>query len=283
MIELRPTQLEARGLDAAAGLLRRRFPRAPHLTAAYLGWTYRDNPDGRACAWDAWERGSLVAHVSATPMRARLDGAEERAVLIQHVVTERGFEGRGLFKALVERALEEAVRRGFGHAIGIANANSRFALTERLHFASLGALDVRIGVGARPYPSQPRPAAWERIWEPGTLAWRLARPDRPYRARLRRGHAQILCASGVPGILADLGVYREGLVPAPPPAPPGLAFARVWLGLDPDLDWRGRAYLPLPAALRPAPLHVVFRDLGAARRRPDAARLRIAALDFDAY
>jgi GNAT superfamily N-acetyltransferase len=272
MIEVRPTDSSSEGLESVAALLRRRFPRATHLSAAYLAWTYWDNPDGRAFAWDAWDGARLVSHVSATPMRARVEGSEEGALLIQHVATERGFEGRGLFKVLVERALAEGGGQGFGHAIGLANANSRFALVERLGFELLRPLDVRIGVGARPAPQQRSPASWERIWEARSLAWRLARPDRPYRAAVRNGRARILCASGYPGILADLGAHPADALPRglPPPR-------------NPDLDWRGRAYAGLPPALRPAPLHFIFRDLRSEGRSPDRARLRVAALDFDAY
>jgi len=283
VIEIRPTEHSADGLECVAAMLRRRFPRATHVSAAYLAWTYRDNPEGPACAWDAWERDRLVAHVSATPMRARLEGREERAVLIQHVATERGFEGRGLFKTLVARALAQSVEHGVGHAIGLANANSRFALAERLDFQLIRPLDVRIGIGPGPAPSERSAASWERVWEPHTLAWRLARPDLPYRAVVRRGRARILCASGTPGILADLGAFPAEALP------PGLATARVgagarvWIGLDPDFDWRRRVYVPLPPALRPAPLHFMFRDLRGERRSPDASRLRVAALDFDAW
>jgi hypothetical protein len=283
VIEIRPTELSADGLAGVAALLRRRFPRAAQISAAYLAWTYRDNPEGTAFAWDAWDGALLVAHVSATPMRARLEGAEERAVLIQHVATERGFEGRGLFKTLVGRALAESVDRGCGHAIGLANANSRFALAERLDFQMIRPLDVRIGIGAGPEPSARSAASWERVWEPRTLAWRLARPDLPYRAVARGARARILCASGYPAILADLGTLPADALPEDFPAARAFARPRVWIGLDPDLDWRRRAYLPLPPALRPAPLHFMFRDLRASGRSPDAARLRVAALDFDAY
>jgi hypothetical protein len=283
MIEIRPTDASAEGLAAVAALLQRCFPRAAQLSAAYLAWTYRDNPEGRALAWDAWDGRRLVAHVSATPMRARIEGCVERALLIQHVATERDLEGRGLFQALARRALEQGSSQGFGHAIGLANANSRFALAERLDFRMIRPLDVRIGLGARPLPQRSTPPSWERVWEPHTLAWRLARPDRPYRASIRRGRARILCASGYPGILADLGAHPVDALPPGLPAPPALAFGRVWIGLDGDLQWGRRAYAPLPPALRPAPLHFLFRDLRASGRSLDGARLRVSALDFDAY
>jgi len=283
MIEIRPTDTSADGLEAVAALLKRRFPRAAQVSAAYLAWTYRHDPEGQAFAFDAWDGARLVAHFAATPLRGRIEGSVERGLLTQHAATEPGFEGRGLFKALADRALAEGAGRGFGHAIALANANSRFAFVERLGFRMIRPLEVRIGVGASPEPQGRSPASWERVWEPRSLAWRLARPDRPYRAVVRRGRARILCASGYPGILADLGAYPADALPGGLPPPRVAAFLRVWIGLDPDLDWRGRAYATLPPAFRPAPLHFTFRDLRSEGRSPDGARLRVTALDFDAF
>lgn len=283
MIEIRRTVTTPEGLAPVAALLRRRFPRAAHLSRDYLAWTYRHHPEGSAFAFDAWDGERLVAHFAATPLRARVDGIEERGLLTQHAATEPGYEGRGLFKGLVEQALGEAAERGFGHAIALANANSLFAFVERLAFHPIRPLDVRIGLGRPPEPRARSQGSWERVWDARTLAWRLTRPDRPYRAAVRGARARILCASGYPAILADLGSQPTELLPAGIAPPPRAAFLRVWLGLDADLDWAGRAYAPLPASLRPAPLHFTFRDLRREGRRPDPARLRVAGLDFDAY
>jgi len=283
MIEIRPTQTSAAGLAPVAALLRRRFPRAAQISAEYLAWTYRENPEGAALAFDAVDGGRIVAHFAATPMRARVLGREERGLLMQHAATEPHHEGRGLFKALALRALAAGAEQGFGHAIALANARSRFAFVERLGFTMLRPLDVRIGVGAAPEPHERGAASWERVWDARSLAWRLARPDRPYRALMRGERGRILCASGYPGILAELASLPADDLPAGLPRPRGIAPLRVWLGLDPDLAWSGSAFVPLPPALRPAPLNFTFRDLRMQGRVPDAARLRVAALDFDAY
>jgi predicted N-acetyltransferase YhbS len=283
VIEILPTDTSDAGLAPVAALLRRRFPRAAQISAAYLAWTYRENPEGPAFAFDARDGERVVAHFAATPLRARVCGSEERGLLTQHAATEPGFEGRGLFKALVERALAAGAERGFAHAIALANANSRFAFVERLGFRMLRALDVRIGVGPPPEASGRTAASWERIWDARALAWRLARPDRPYRGERRGDGTRVLCASGYPALLADLGRLPAGALPADLPPPPRGRWLRVWLGLDPDLRWSGRAYLPVPTRLRPAPLHFTFRDLRGGDRVPDAERLRVAALDFDAY
>jgi len=283
MIEIAPSDLSPAGLAGLAALLRRRFPRALQITPAYLAWTYLQNPEGAALAFDAHEGGRVVAHFAATPLRARLAGAVERGLLTQHAATEPGFEGRGLFQDLVRRTLAEGAAAGFGHALAFANARSRFAFVERLGFRDLCTLDVRVGVGSSPEPIGASPASWERVWDAPGLAWRLARPDLPYRARVRGAAARIFCASGYPGIDAEVARVAPALLPPEVPMAPRCAPLRVWLGLDPDRSWRGRAYLPLPRRLRPAPLHFAFRDLRGAGRAPEPAALRVQALDFDAY
>ena len=283
MIEIRPTEASPEGLAAVAELLRQRFPRAAQITPSYLAWTYRENPEGAALAFDAREGGRIVAHFAATPMRTRLGGQVERGLLTQHAATAPGFEGRGLFKALVLHTLSAGAEAGFGHAVAFANAQSRFAFVERLGFCDLRTLDVRVGVGPLPQPSGRSPASWERLWDARGLAWRVARPDRPYRAIARREGARIVCASGYPGIEAVLARVAAPDLPPDLPTAERRAPLRVWLGLEPDLRWRGRAYLPLPLRLRPAPLHFAFRDLRGASRRPEPAALRVQAIDFDAY
>jgi len=283
MIEIAPSDLSPAGLAEVSALLRQRFPRAAQITPAYLDWTYRANPEGAALAFDAREGGRVVAHFAATPMRARIGGQVERGLLAQHAATAPGFEGRGVFQALVRRALADGAAAGFGHALAFANANSRFAFVERLGFRNLRALDVRLGIGPGPEPGRRSPASWERLWDARSLAWRLARPDRPYRVSRRGAMARILCASGYPGIAAE--VARLAGSDLPPGLPPAAHTAplRVWLGLDPDLHWSGHAYLPVPMRLRPAPVHFAFLDLRGAERAPDPAALRVQALDFDAY
>jgi hypothetical protein len=282
MIEIQPTDASAAGLERVAALLRRRFPRAAQISPAYLAWSYRENPEGPALAFDASDGGRLVAHFAATPLRARVEGRAETGLLMQHAATEAGFEGRGLFKSLAGRALAAGAERGFGHAVAFANANSRFAFAERLGFRLIRCLEVRIGGGPLPEASGHTPASWERVWDARALAWRLARPDRPYRAAVRGGRARVLCASGYPPILAELCSLPASALPAGLP-PARRSGPSVWLGLDPDLRWAGRCFVPVPQALRPAPLHFAFRDLAGGGRAPDAARLRVAALDFDAY
>jgi hypothetical protein len=282
MIEVRESRLGPDVLAEAAALLRRRIAGAEHVTPAYLEWSYCRNPEGPGIAIEARDGSRLVAHVAAMPLRARVDGAEERALFLYHAATETGYEGRGLFKAVIERVLAIGAERGFAHAYSLPNANSRFAIIERLGFSLVREIDVRVGVGETPEPPSRSPASWERIWDARTLAWRLARPGKTYLAHARGGSARVLCASGYPGILAELGSFAATDLPAGLASPSPMRPLRVWLGIDPDRRWRGRPFVALPARLRPAPLLFTFRDL-CGSRVPDASRARVVALDFDAY
>src|SRR5262249_60738161 len=170
-----------------------------------------------------------------------------------------------------------------GARLPLAKPTRRLGFVGRLGLRALRALDVRVGIGPGPDPGRRSPASWERLWDARSLAWRLARPDRPYRVSRRGATARILCASGYPGIAAEVArIAGSDLPPGLPPAA-HTAPLRVWLGLDPDLRWSGHAYLPVPMRLRPAPVHFAFLDLRGAERAPDPAALRVQALDFDAY
>jgi hypothetical protein len=89
----------------------------------------------------------------------------------------------------------------------------------------------------------------------------------------------ILAATGLPGVGAILhqGEARGDLAfPGKAPGP-----MRLWLGLDPGLDWRGS--LPIPMRLRPSPLNLVYKDLTGGGFLPDPDRVLFRGIDFDAY
>ena len=99
--------------------------------------------------------------------------------------------------------------------------------------------------------------------------------------RRHRDGISVGAEAGLPGIAALL--YQgpgDARLAADGPAPGPL---RLWLGLDPGIDWRGSAFLPIPEWLRPSPLNLFFRDLSGGGFAPDPDRLVFRPLDFDAY
>lgn len=282
-IEIRPFVPSPQGLEEAATLLRSAFPEAKHFNAAHLDWNYLGNPDGKALAFNAYDAEELVAHFASSPMRARIFGREEMGLLTQHAVTKPRYEGKGLFKTLVEATMKAGAEAGYGHAIAMANANSVFAFVKRLGFEYVCHLDVRVGVGPSPRGAPDLDVDFDRVWTPEALKWRLSRPDDPYRAR-RVGDRMITYAnSGILGIQVELGTFPIDLVE---PGPPDLRTrnpGRVWIGLDPGRQWRFRPYVNLPVRLRPTPLNFTIRDLTCQQRHFRRGRILLDALDFDAY
>jgi hypothetical protein len=80
-----------------------------------------------------------------------------------------------------------------------------------------------------------------------------------------------------------VGEVERGLVPADAAVGRGRPGLELWIGADPAVRWSRSAYVPIPMALRPAPLNFVFLDLTGQGRTIDPRRLRYRALDFDAY
>jgi GNAT superfamily N-acetyltransferase len=285
MPDIRPFEPTPAGLADLSQLFRTCFPFGAHMDADYIDWTYRGNPDGRTIALDARVDGGLAAHFALTAFRARVRGVQELGVQIQHAATHPAHRGRGLFVSLVERALELAAQAGYGFAVGLPNFASTRTFCGRLGFLFVAPLDVRIGVGAAPRrrPRAGRALEFERIFGADALAWRLARPDRPYRARRDGGCVRVFSARGVRGIPVELGTYPQALVPRDLPPFAAKHPLRAWIGLDPERSWRGRPHLKLPLRLRPAPLNLVFRDLTGARRALDPRRVRADMLDYDPF
>jgi hypothetical protein len=285
MADIRPYDPTPEGLADLSQLFRSCFRFGAHMDPAYIDWTYRGNPDGPAIALDARVGSRLAAHFAVTAFRARIFGREELGVQMQHAATHPGHRREGLFVALAERALELAAQAGYGFAVGPANFASAPIFRGRLGFDHVRPFDVRVGVGpaARRRPRAESPVDFERIFGAQALAWRLARPDRPYRARRDGDQVRIFTARGVRGIPVELGSYPRALVPSDLPAFAPWHPLRAWIGLDPQRSWWGRPYLDVPLRLRPAPLAFVFRDLSGGGRVLDPRRVRADMLDYDAF
>jgi hypothetical protein len=165
------------------------------------------------------------------------------------------------------------------------NRNSFRAFVDRLRFAAVRPLSVRVGVGPLPRrdPASPT-AAFEPVRDPAWLAWRLAAPGSPYSARRRAGRCELWGDSGLLGIPMllgeepDVGSALPRLRPFATRSP-----LRAFVGLDPARRFGARPYAELPVRLRPSPLQLVFRPLAPGVEPPAPGRVRFEALDFDAW
>lgn len=268
---------EANALRAGADLLRRVFPRARHLSERYLSWQYAGNPDGPAIIAGAFAGAEMVGHLAALPLRGRVEGEERRGLLLVNAAVDARHRGRGVVSRLFHEVFAEARRRGYSFCFSTGNRWSSGLLFTLLR--GLRPLEARIGIGRlRRKPDPPRPS-FERIWSRDSLAWRLADPERRYRTARDGDRTSVYAATGFPAIDALLLDTKEVL----PATRSGSAPLHLWLGLDPAIDWRRSAYVPIPQWLRPSPLNLGFRDLSGGDFLPDPDRIVFRGLDFDAY
>jgi GNAT superfamily N-acetyltransferase len=264
-------------------LLHQAFPEAHQLDHAYLRWSYLENPDGHALGFNAYHDGSLAAHFVTQPLRAQVEGREERGLLSFHIATHPDYRGQGLFTQLARRTFDEARSEGFDFVVGVANAASTPGFIRKLRFQLVAPLSVRVGLGPPRFRS-PAPSAkpcFSRIWSAEGRAWRCACPARRYAVVPDGERTTIYSPTGRAGILAELGSFPRAQVPEHLPRASKLNPLRLWIGLDPRQ--RAGVYLPLPDALRPSPLNLIFLDLTGAKRQLDPRRVRFQAIDFDAY
>ena len=277
LLELTPAEL-----DQLSGLLRLVFPAARHLTARYLAWHLADNPDGRAVGCNAFLGDALVGHMAAMPMRVRFHGEEVRCLFMTNGAVHPDHRGRKLQSRISDALFEEAAARGYPFVLGTGNKYSTGPLLTR--FRLIGPLDARIGYGLPRRREAAAEPQFERRWSEETLRWRLANPERQYRVTRRDEQVTITAATGTPGIGAILydgpDHWRTG---DRNPDLPGAGPLKVWIGLDPGIDWARSSYLRIPMRLRPSPLNLAFKDLSGGLVMPDATRMVFRALDFDPY
>lgn len=287
-LDVRPLDLDAESLEACADLLQRTFPRAGHVTPAYLHWEYCENPDGRAFGWNAFDDDRLVSHCVVQPLRARLFGEEVRGVLSLNAATDPSYQRGGCYFELAERTYADARSQGYAFGVAVTNDRSTPGFVSRIGFQLVGSLEVRVGAGKVHRSDRDAAVDLEKLWSSDSLAWRLASPTIPYRVGPGDAEVPITGPAGLPGVSVPMAEIPPELAAALP-ADLTEKTARsggpleVWVGLDPAVDWGRSLYLPLPRILRPSPLYLIFLDLTGRDRQLELGRVRWRALDFDDF
>jgi GNAT superfamily N-acetyltransferase len=271
-------RFDAPALEQVSQLLGLVFPRARQLTARYLAWEYAGNPDGEGVACNVYAQDMLVGHLGTVAMTARVEGEVRRGLLLVNSAVHPSHRGRHLMSRLSEAIFPEGARRGYSFCISTGNRYSTLPLLTR--FEMLRPLEARIGLGRpRLRPDAVAPS-FERLWSGEALRWRLANPEARYAVRGHGGTIAVTAGTGVMGVGA---ILYDGRGDAPLGSAAAAGPLRVWLGLDPGLDWARSAFLPIPHRLRPSPLNLLFRDMSGSARLPDPDRVVFRGLDFDAY
>jgi GNAT superfamily N-acetyltransferase len=269
----------AGGYERIARLMRQVFPKARHLTARYFEWHYGGNPDGKAIGCNAFAGDELVGHMAAHVFPCRLEGESRRGMYTVNGSVHPLHRGRRLQSRISAAMFEEATRLGYSFCLATGNKWSTGPLLTR--FKMLRPLDARLGFGLPGRRECGRPSSVERTWSEEARRWRLANPEGRYSAVGSGDRAAVLAATGLPGVGAILHQGAAGGTLGAPGRAPGPL--RLWLGLDPELDWTGSAFLPIPTRLRPSPLNLVYKDLTGSGFVPDPERVVFRNLDFDAY
>ena len=264
--------IDEASLERSAELLRTVFGGAG-FHAGLLRWQYRDNPAGTIVGWNAIAPdGSIAGHYVVQPLQASVEGSAERGALSFNTATHPAHQGKGLFTELGRRTYESAAAEGYGHVVGVANANSTPGFTRKLGFTLVSALEARIGLALR--PREAGAAAYERTWSDEAARWRAARPGARYRAIGDRLYAATP-QPGIRALLAACDAFRDTASAAL-----GLRPLDLWLGLEPN---GAPPSVRIPGRFRPSPLNFIFLDLRGGRRSPDAGTVRFRAADFDPY
>jgi hypothetical protein len=284
MITVRPLEPSQNCLEEVRGLLNDIFPRARHMTDAYLDWCYYQNPLGPVVAVNAYSEGILVGHLVGQPIRARLDGEEEPGLLAIHNAVRAEYRGKRVYAMMADRFLQEGASSGYRFVIGFTNVFSRNFVARRMpQFTVVSSLEARIGIGPLPSGGSRTEAQFARVWDRKTLAWRLARPGARYRMKFMNGRCTLYALTNVPGIAVELGRFGSETADFDLPEPSRLSPGRLWIGLDASRDWSSCAYMNVPRRLRPSPLALVFTDLTGRGRKLEGRSVHVDAIDLDAF
>lgn len=272
--------LSEKGIGQITELLQSVFPGALHFTKAVINWEYVLNPDGAAVGFNAWAGEELAGHYVTIPLRAMVNGKEEKGLLSLNTATHENHRGKGLFTQLAEKTYAHAAGNGYSFVVGVANANSTHGFTKKLGFQLVGALRAMYGMGPLPFKEGNSAIHYGRIWSQDALKWRLSHPAYKYDAH-QGNFTTLFSKQGKMGAR-----YVLGALPGEPNL--GKELKRIkklplklWIGLDEQMKWKGSLYRNIPMRFRPSPLNLIFKDLTGTGRTLDPKQVRFQAMDFD--
>ena len=279
--EIRPVGADKNAIPAITALLQTAFPGALHFTEDVVRWQYIENPEGAAVGFNAWHGDELAGHYVALPMTANMEGAPEKGLLSLNTATHPAHQGKGLFTKLARATYEHAAKAGYGFVVGVANANSTPGFTKKLGFELVSPLRAMIGLGPLPMRRAGAEVQFTHAWTAESLAWRLRHPAYPYRLKQHHGRMLVLSMRKQFGAQYILGIRELPFPVGTLPMESGNVIGKVWIGLDPEMNWRGSAYVNIPMRFRPSPLNLIFKDLTGRSRKLNPHQVRFDAMDFD--
>jgi len=277
-IQVQTTESE---LMACNELLRKVFPKSKTYNDAYIGWEYAHNPEGEIVGFNAWSGKEIVAHYVAQPLMASINGVEHKGLLSLNTATHPNHQGKKLFINLAEKTYEQAASMGYEFVIGVANANSTHGFINKLGFQLIGPLDAKLGIGKIQYKEKQIANSFVRLWNKKSMGWRLSNPNTSYEIIQQT----IFAPSEKLGIKVVMGTFNEQITGVSHDISTSISInpIKLYLGLDPNIDWKNSRFYDIPNRFRPSPLNLIFKDLTGKGLKLDLKTLIFRAIDFDAY
>ncbi len=276
--------LSPKGINDISKLLTLVFGNTSQLTPDFIDWEYNKNPGGKAVGYNAYYDNVLAGHYVAQPIISKVDGKEVKGLLSLNTATHPDHRGKRLFTILADKTYNYAKEQGFKFVIGVANANSTPGFLKRLDFKLIKPLDVKFGVGKFPVSIKENDE-YRRYWNKEQLEWRLDNPKSKYRIAIHKDHFLVYAPTGNYGIMAIIGYFPISLLPDKLPENASVSAnpAKIWLGMDNGLSWKGNLFFNLPDRLKPSPLNLIYRNLEDDTKTLNPDGLKFMCIDFDAY
>jgi hypothetical protein len=288
MMNFSPIRFETYFMEKYVQLFSQCFPAGSKFNINYLDWLYRQNPNGLAIGFDAWDGDKLAAHYVLIPIDANIAGLKMRVLLSLNTATHPNYQGRGLFVNLAERTYAVASGLGFGAVYGIANANSTPGFTRKLGFQFLGPLDAKVGFGSLSIDLDrvEKESQFRTCWTKDSIEWRCLNPNNLVKMTVRDNRLKAYAPAIGRGLLAYAEIVAskeleskyvlEKSVPSSTPL-------RLYLGLSPVGTMKSKTYVDIPSRLRPSPLNFIYKSLNESIYNLELRQISITFLDFDAY
>jgi GNAT superfamily N-acetyltransferase len=273
------------------------FPNALHLSSIdYLGWLYRDNPNGPALGFDAWDADTLAGHYVCIPVSFLIAGHKRRGLLSLNTAVHSDYRGKGLFTELASATYKLAETEGFDFVYGVANADSTGGFINKLDFELLGPLKALFTLGAafsatKLLELDSTSELNRQIWSAEQLKWRCANPFNKVALAhpLPTGPQQNSARWAHCRASAGLSVHGLALIHDTPASMTATTHGsirpiKLFIGTLPAGLCFNRISFSLPDRFRPSPLNLIYKPLSDnVPASIDISDSYISFLDFDAY
>ena len=261
------------------------FPKSKQHTIQYLSWLYKENPEGYALGYDAFDGRKLAAHYACIPTIISLNGKLTKSLLSLNTATHPKYRKKGLFIKLAELTYELASKSGFECVFGFANNNSTYGFVKKLGFQMVSSLDAYIGFGRFRrfnWDAIQNYSVFHRHWTEESLHWRMANPSNPcYIQCVSNRIFAVFSSAWKTGIIAYTENRFNFTIEATKRINPFLP--RVFVGILPQPLKNFNMFIPIPNFLRPSPLNFIFKYFIEERHQIDNESVFVSYIDFDAF